>query len=102
MERTWQTYKDRGLPVLGVDYVDTETDAKKFIAEFQQTYPNGADLGTHISQAFHISGVRETYFIDKNGKMLQGIDDPGRVKANFIGPISEDVLVGRVEDLLKQ
>ena len=102
LQRTWQTYKDRGLLVIGVDYVDTDADAKKFIAEFQQNYPNGADLGTHISQAFHITGVPETYFIDKEGKLLQGIDDQGRVKANFIGPLPEDVLVQRVEDLLKQ
>jgi cytochrome c biogenesis protein CcmG, thiol:disulfide interchange protein DsbE len=101
-ERAWQNYRDRGLIVLGVDYVDTETDAKKFIAEFQQTYPNGADLGTRISQAFRISGVPETYFIDREGKLLQGIDENGRVKGNWIGPVPENVLITRIEELLKQ
>ena len=102
LQRAWETYKDRGVLVLGVDYVDTETDAKKFIAEFQQTYPNGADLGTRISQAFRISGVPETYFIDREGRLLQGIDANGRVKANWIGPLPEDVLIARIEELLSQ
>ena len=101
-QRAWENYRERGLLILGVDYVDTETDAKKFIAEFRQTYPNGADLGTRISQAFRISGVPETYFIDRNGKLLQGIDENGRVKANWIGPIPEDALIARIEELLKQ
>lgn len=102
LQRAWETYGDRGLMVLGVDYIDTETDAKKFIAEFKQTYPNGADLGTHISQAFRTTGVPETYFIDRDGKLLQGIDGEGRVKGNFIGPVPESVLIARIEDLLKQ
>lgn len=102
LQRAWENYRERGVLILGVDYVDTETDAKKFIAEFQQTYPNGADLGTRISQAFRISGVPETYFIDRNGKLLQGIDANGRVKANWIGPLPEDVLIGRIEELLQQ
>lgn len=102
LQRAWETYKDRDLVVLGIDYVDTEPDAKKFIAEFQQTYPNGPDLGTRVSQAFRISGVPETYFIDRNGKLLQGIDENGRVKANWIGPLPEQVLISRIEELLEQ
>jgi len=102
LQRAWENYRDRGLIVLGVDYVDTEADAKKFIAEFKETYPNGPDLGTRISQSYHITGVPETYFIDKDGKLLQGIDEQGRVKGNWIGPLPEDVLIARVEELLKQ
>ncbi len=102
LQRAWETYKDRGVLVLGVDYVDTDTDAKKFIAEFQQTYPNGADLGTKISQAYKISGVPETYFIGKDGKLLQGMDENGRAKGNWIGPVPEQVLIARIEEMLKQ
>lgn len=102
LQRAWEKYRDRGLIVLGVDYVDTETDAKKFIGEFQQTYPNGADLGTQISQGYHITGVPETYFVARDGRLLQGIDAQGRVKGNWIGPLSEDSLVARVEEMIQQ
>jgi cytochrome c biogenesis protein CcmG/thiol:disulfide interchange protein DsbE len=102
LQRAWETYNERGLIVLGIDYVDTETDAKKFIAEFRQTYPNGPDLGTRVAQAYRISGVPETYFIGKDGKLLQGIDAQGRVKGNWIGPVPETVLIARIQELLAQ
>lgn len=102
LQRAWETYQDRGVLILGVDYVDTETDALKFIAEFKQTYPNGPDLATKISQAYKISGVPETYFVGKDGKLLQGIDDNGRVKGNWIGPLPEAVLNARIEEMLRQ
>lgn len=102
LQRAWEKYKDQGVLILGVDYVDTDTDAKKFMAEFQQTYPNGADLGTKISQAYKISGVPETYFIGKDGRLLPGIDENGRVKGNWIGPLPEGVLTARIEEMLNQ
>lgn len=102
LQRAWLAYRDRGLIVLGVDYVDTEVEAKKFIETYQQTYPNGPDLGTRISQAYRISGVPETYFVGKDGRLLQGIDAQGRVKGNWIGPVPEDVLVARIEEMLAQ
>lgn len=101
LERAWQSYRDRGLVVLGVDYVDTEADAKKFIAEFSQTYPNGPDIGTRISQSYRITGVPETYFVARDGRLLQGIDANGRVKGNWIGPIPEDALIQRIEEMVK-
>jgi cytochrome c biogenesis protein CcmG/thiol:disulfide interchange protein DsbE len=102
LQRAWEKYRDRGLVVLGVDYVDTEPEAKGFIAEFKQTYPNGPDVGTRISQQYHISGVPETYFIGKDGRLLAGIDSNGHVNGNWIGPVPEDALVARVEQLLAQ
>ncbi len=100
LQRAWEQYRDRGLVIVGVDYVDTEPEAKKFIAEFNQTYPNGPDVGTRISQAYHISGVPETYFIGKDGRLLAGIDPNGHVNGNWIGPVPEGDLKARIEQLL--
>lgn len=102
LQKAWEMYRDQGLLVLGVDYVDTDADAKKFLEEFKQTYPTGPDVGTRISQTYHISGVPETYFIDRQGRLLQGIDEDGRVKGNWIGPVPEQVLMERVQELLQQ
>jgi cytochrome c biogenesis protein CcmG, thiol:disulfide interchange protein DsbE len=102
LQRAWEKYRERGLVILGIDYVDTEPEAKGFIAEFKETYPNGPDVGTRISQAYHISGVPETYFIGKDGKLLGGIDSNGHVNGNWIGPVPEDALVARIEQLLTQ
>ena len=52
-----------------MDYVDTETEAMGYLEKFDITYPNGPDLRTAISQIFRISGVPETYIIDRDGKL---------------------------------
>ncbi|HUI88404.1 MAG TPA: TlpA disulfide reductase family protein [Anaerolineales bacterium] len=68
MEQAWQFYKDDGRVVfIGADYVDTEPEARAYLAKFSITYPNGPDLGTRVSQLFRIKGVPETYFIDPQG-----------------------------------
>ena len=70
LESAWQFYKPRGDVVfLGVDYVDTEPEAKAYLQKFNITYPNGPDLRTVASQAYRIGGVPETYIIDRNGKL---------------------------------
>jgi cytochrome c biogenesis protein CcmG/thiol:disulfide interchange protein DsbE len=90
LEAAWRIYQPRGDVVfLGVDYVDTETEARAYLEKFDITYPNGPDLRTKISQAFRIRGVPETYIIDQEGKLaafkispfislveIQGMIDP--------------------------
>jgi cytochrome c biogenesis protein CcmG/thiol:disulfide interchange protein DsbE len=68
LEGAWNYYEPGGKVVfLGVDYVDTEPAARVFMKKFGNTYPNGADLGTRISQMFRIKGVPETYILDPQG-----------------------------------
>ena len=70
MESAWKYYEPGGKVVfLGVDYVDTEPEARAYLAKFGITYQNGPDLGTRISQAFRIRGVPETYIVDRTGKL---------------------------------
>ena len=70
MEKAWQIYKDSGdVYFFGVDYVDTEPEAMKYINKFNISYPNGPDLRTEISQLFRIRGVPETYIMDTEGKL---------------------------------
>jgi cytochrome c biogenesis protein CcmG/thiol:disulfide interchange protein DsbE len=66
LETAWRFYQPRGDVVfLGVDYVDTEPEARAYLEKFSISYTNGPDLGTRISQAFRIQGVPETYIIDQ-------------------------------------
>jgi cytochrome c biogenesis protein CcmG/thiol:disulfide interchange protein DsbE len=52
---------------LGVNYVDTEPEARDYLDRFGITYPNGPDLGTRMAQQFRILGVPETFFLDADG-----------------------------------
>ncbi len=70
LQQAWDKYKPGGKVVfMGVDYVDTEPEARAYLAKYNITYSNGPDLRTIISQTFHISGVPETYFIDRQGHL---------------------------------
>lgn len=100
LQAMWQKYKDQGVVILGVDYVDTESEAKKFIQEFGQTYPNGPDIGTEISHKYKITGVPETYFITREGQVMSGLDPSGRAYGNWIGPITAAGLEGRIQRLI--
>ncbi len=70
--------------------------------EFDLTYPNGPDVQTLISQAYHITGVPETYFVGKDGKVLAGKGADGRAYGNWIGPINQAALEERIERQLSQ
>jgi cytochrome c biogenesis protein CcmG/thiol:disulfide interchange protein DsbE len=68
LEAAWKYYQTDGRVVfLGVDYVDTESQARAFLKKFGNTYSNGPDIGTAVSQLFRIQGVPETYILDSAG-----------------------------------
>ena len=92
LERTWRKYQDRGVVFIGVNWVDTDKEARVFLDEFGITYINGPDLGTRIAQAYRIRGIPETFFVDKAGQ-LSGIK---------IGPFAPPELENRIEELLKE
>ena len=91
LQKFHQDYRDRGLVLVGVDYVDTETEARAYLADYGITYLNGPDLGTRISQAYRIQGVPETYIIGKDGRLV----------THIIGPTTHSNLALIVEPLLK-
>ncbi len=90
LERVWQAHKDRGVVFLGVDIQDTEQDARAFIKEFGITYPNGQDATTEIATSYGITGIPETFFITRDGKVAR----------HWIGPIEEKQLAAFIEELL--
>ncbi len=71
LERVWQQYKDKDVVVVGVAYTDTEKNAKAYLQEFNNSYPNGLDIGTKISEMYNIQGVPETFIIDRDGNVAR-------------------------------
>lgn len=69
LEQAWQDYKEHDVIFIGVDYLDTEKEALKYMQKYGITYPSGPDIGTRISQDYGITGVPETFFIDKDGNI---------------------------------
>lgn len=92
LERAWQTYKDRGLVVVGVNFQDKEEPAKRFLTQFGHTFPNAPDPAGRVSVDYGVYGVPETYFIDKKG----------RLRFKQVGPVTDELLKRQIEMLLAE
>ncbi len=71
LEKAWQAYEDKGIVMAGVDVWDTEKDARAFMKEFGTTYPNGPDPNGEIAIDYGLTGVPETWFIDREGRLVR-------------------------------
>lgn len=93
LESAWRYYKSKERVLfLGIDYVDTEPEARSYLAKFDITYPNGPDMATQISQIFNRNlGVPETYIIDQQGVL----------RYKKIGPfVSLEEIISVIESVL--
>ena len=82
LERGSRAYKDR-VVFIGVNVQDTDPLARDFLRRFGVTYPNGQDTTGAIAVDYGMSGVPETYFVDRNGQLIrkwQGALDEARLR----------------------
>lgn len=91
LEAAWRQYKDQGIVFVGVDYLDQDPAAKRYLEKFDVTYPNGADLASKISKRYAIRGVPETFFIDPDGKIIG---------CRKIGPLAPGELQQRIAEIM--
>ena len=92
LERGWQTYRDRGVVVMGVDIQDKAEAGKTFIDKFSLTFPNALDPTGRVSVDYGVYGVPETFFIDAKGN----------IRAKHVGAVTEEVFRREVERLLAE
>jgi cytochrome c biogenesis protein CcmG/thiol:disulfide interchange protein DsbE len=91
LESAWQRYRDRGVAFLGVDIWDAEADARAFLREYRVSYPNGPDPNGAVTIEYGVTGIPETYFIDREGQLVR----------RWIGPLSRSQLAGFIDELLR-
>lgn len=80
LEQAYQHFKDQGVVFIGVDYLDTVKEALAYMEQYGITYPSGQDIGTKISRNYRLTGVPETFFIDRKGQIghvqIGAIEEP--------------------------
>lgn len=91
LEAAWRQYKDKGIVFVGVDYLDQDPAAKRYLQKFNITYPNGPDLASKISKRYTIRGVPETFFIDPQGQIIG---------CRKIGPLTDAELKQRIAQIM--
>jgi cytochrome c biogenesis protein CcmG/thiol:disulfide interchange protein DsbE len=70
LEQAWNQYRRRGVVFVGVDYHDVTSDARTFLTRHGVTYPTVQDGSGMIGDAYGLTGVPETYFIDRQGRLV--------------------------------
>jgi cytochrome c biogenesis protein CcmG, thiol:disulfide interchange protein DsbE len=86
LEQAYQRYRDRGLVVLGVDYHDVTSDARSFVRRRGVTYPIVRDREGVLIDPYDVTGVPETFFIDRRGRL---------VGSHVMGPITHEPFAGQ-------
>ena len=99
-----ERYSSQGVRFVGVVVLDSEEAAVGFIEEFGITYENVLDTQGVISdELFDFFGLPRTYFLRSDGSLLAESSTRkvgSRGEADILGPITEEELERRVEELI--
>lgn len=90
LEKSYQTFKDQGVTVIGVNIGETDVAIKSFQDRYKINFPIAMDQRKEITQLYGIGPIPTTYFIDKNGivkKIIIG------------GPMSEQTIMDNMTQI---
>jgi cytochrome c biogenesis protein CcmG, thiol:disulfide interchange protein DsbE len=76
LEAAYRQLKDEGLVIVGVDLFNTERsnqrgleDVRRFVAQYDVTYPIVLDETGGASQSFGVAPIPTSIFVDRDGKV---------------------------------
>jgi cytochrome c biogenesis protein CcmG/thiol:disulfide interchange protein DsbE len=70
LEQAWRQYRSQGVVFVGIDYHDVKSDARTFLTHHGITYPTVQDGSGMIGDRYGLTGVPETYFVDRSGRLV--------------------------------
>jgi cytochrome c biogenesis protein CcmG/thiol:disulfide interchange protein DsbE len=85
-----RTYQPKGVKFVGIAYNDKPDDSKRWLEELGKTYPSLVDAGSRVAIDYGISGVPETFILDKQGV----------VAFKKFGPITTPEITQKLDSLL--
>jgi len=80
LEDLWVDKRGDGLVMLGVDTKDFKGDARRFARRAGLTFPLVYDGPGSIGSDWGLTGVPETYVVDRNGRVIE----------SFVGAVNSD------------
>lgn len=92
LQLVWSQYQGRDVQFFGIAYKDAASKAQAFLQEFDVTYPFTAEPGNRTARAYGVTGVPETFVIDRAGNLVR----------HFIGPVSQEELSHELEQLVHE
>ena len=76
---------------VGLDVQDLTSDARRFLRRYKVPYASVRESGSKVYRAYGLTGVPETYYIDRRG----------RIVAHSIGAVSKEKLEAGVQAALR-
>ncbi len=93
LQEAWETYRDRGVQFLGVNFRDDAAAARAYEDEFGITYPSVFDPAGTLAFDYELIGLPTTFVIDPGGRIVYRFT--GKIDRAILGSALEDVLAGR-------
>lgn len=103
LEAMYKRYQAQGVVFIGIDYEDLNPDAEAFVKQEGITYPILLDPGGTLATQFGITGVPQTYFVDRQYRFFsigQGSKEGSRAGTVILGAVSEPEMVSQINGLL--
>jgi cytochrome c biogenesis protein CcmG/thiol:disulfide interchange protein DsbE len=91
LQAGYERYRGSGVVFVGLAFNDTQANGQPFLEKYKITYPAGPDENGKVSIAYGVTGVPETVFIGRDG----------RVVSKTPGGVSAEQLDAGVQQLLK-
>ena len=91
MQAGYDKYRASGVVFVGLAFNDTQANGQPFLEKYKITYPAGPDSDGKTSIAYGVTGVPETVFIGRDG----------RVVSKTPGGVSAEQLDAGIQQLLK-
>ena len=89
IQKLWPEYQARGYTFVGINIVDTESDARAFIEKYGLTFTNVRDTKGQVYLDWGVNAVAESFFLR-----------PDRtVASRFLGGLKESDLRSRLDAL---
>lgn len=92
LEQAAKQYQAQGVVFVGLAYDDTAAHGKPFLQKYGVTYPCGPDSDGSISVNYGVTGVPETVFIGRDG----------RIVSHTAGGLDASWIDGGVQGIVKQ
>jgi len=95
IDHVYRQYRDRGLAVVAVNttFQDDETEARRFLQELGVTFPAVLDRDGATSKRYFLQAMPSTFFVARDGTIGDML---------FGGPMSEALIIGKIEKLLNE
>jgi len=91
LQKQYDTYKDKGLVVVGVNIGETPVAIQSFVKQYQVSFPILLDRDLQITKMYRIGPIPTTFFIDRDGE----------IEEIFIGQMNDAIISQKVANILE-